>query len=242
MKRRFEDRCMVPKNHWLDHAEIKYGREFVNESKSIVNLIVLLSTFPVFWALVQQQSSRWVFQASKMDGDFGLFSIKPDQLGVLIPFFNVILVPIFEKFIFPLIAKIGIKSLLQRVACGMVLASVAFIMSAYLEAEINKTRISMLYLIPQYILIAAAEALVWVAGISFAYTHAPTTMKSIINSLLYLTTAGGNLIVFIISGVELFESQMMEFVFFALLRLIDTLIFVFLTIRFKKNEMTNESA
>lgn len=224
---------MLPRKHWLDHAEIKYGQQFINESKNVLDVIVMFLPLPVFWALVQQQSSRWVFQATKMDGNLGWIIVKPDQLTAIIPIFIVILVPIFDRLLFPLMAKMNIKSPLQKMTSGMICAGISFLVAAYLEVIIAERDVSILWMLPQYFLIATAEVLVWVANLSFAYTQAPPTMKSIINSFVYLTVAGGNLIVFVISSVNLFDSQLYEFLFFAFLMLIDTAIFIILSIKYK---------
>lgn len=223
---------MVPKIHWLDHSELKYGRQFVAECKKVLNIIVIFLPQIIFWALVQQQSSRWIFQAKKMNGDLGWYTIKPDQLVVFIPIFIVILVPIFEKFLFPLISKIGIKTPLQKMTLGMACAVVAFLISAFIETKLGDSKISIFMLIPQYILIAAAEVLVWIASLAFAYTQSPQTMKSVMNSVVYLTVAGGNLLVLIISGAQIFESQVNEFLFFAFLMTLDTVVFISIAMRY----------
>lgn len=233
MKAKIQNRSSVPKSHWLDHAEPKYGPKFVAESKTVLSIILLFLTQPVFWALVQQQSSRWVFQASKMNLNIGGYAIKSDQLIVIVPIFIVILIPIFDRLLFPLIAKIGINSPLQKMTCGMGLAGISFIISSYIERTIDEHFISVFWLLPQYFLVAAAEVLVWVASLAFAYSQAPPTMKSIMNSLVYLMVAVGNVIVFIISGAQLFESQFYEFIFYAALMFVDTLILAVLAVRYK---------
>jgi proton-dependent oligopeptide transporter, POT family len=195
-------------------------------------IIIFLPQF-IFWALVQQQASRWIFQAKKMDGNIGFYTLKADQLVVFVPFFNMILVPIFEKILFPLMAKCGLKTLLQKITCGMICSVLAFLTSAYLETLIDDQKISIFALIPQYILIAAAEVLVWIASLSFAYTQSPSTMKSVMNSVAYLTVGGGNLLVLIISGAQIFDSQFSEFLFFALLMTLDAVLFIYLAMRYK---------
>jgi dipeptide/tripeptide permease len=188
---------------------------------------------PIFWALVQQQSSRWVFQASKMDGDLGFYLIKPDQLTVMVPIFVVMLIPTFDKFLYPLLEKFGIESPLQKMTCGMFCACASFLISAFLETQIEVREISIFWLIPQYILIAAAEILVWVSSLTFAYTQAPLSMRLVMNSCVYLTVAGGNIIVFIISGAQIFNQQFYEFLFFACLMFIDCLVFIALAVKYQ---------
>jgi dipeptide/tripeptide permease len=232
---------MVKKKHFLDHAELRFGREFVTESKSILSVIIVFLPQIIFWALVQQQSSRWIFQAKKMDRVIGGLEIQPDQLVVFVPIFIVILVPIFEKFLFPQIAKIGITSPLQKMGCGMGCSVIAFLISAYIETQISEKSLSIFLLLPQYILIAAAEVFVWISSVQFAYSQSPAKMKSVMNSFVYLVVAFGNLIVLIISGTQIFDSQVYEFLFFALLMLLDAIAFVFIAMRYKYVADVNNS-
>lgn len=91
-------------------------------------------------------------------------------------------------------------------------------------------------MIPQYILAALSEVFLWVSNVSFAYKEAPKSMKSVVSAMVYLSIAGGSLIIFFISGLKLFESQVYEFLFFALLMFVDTIIFIVLAMRYKYNE------
>lgn len=73
-----------PKEHWLDYAESTFGRKLVLETKILLNVLVLYLPLPFFWALFDQQGSRWTFQATRMDGDVGFYVIKPDQMQVIL--------------------------------------------------------------------------------------------------------------------------------------------------------------
>lgn len=66
--------------HWLDYAEPAYGKQMVNDIKSILKILLLFVPLPLFWALFDQQGSRWTFQATRMDGNIGFMQIKPDQM------------------------------------------------------------------------------------------------------------------------------------------------------------------
>lgn len=43
------------KAHWLDHAEAKYGKKLVEDTKSALRVLVLFLPLPMFWALFDQQ-------------------------------------------------------------------------------------------------------------------------------------------------------------------------------------------
>jgi len=73
-------------DHWLDGAKAKHSGAIVEDVKGLMRVLVLLLPTPVFWALYDQQSSKWVFQASSMDGHVPWFfdvTIQPDQMQVL---------------------------------------------------------------------------------------------------------------------------------------------------------------
>jgi dipeptide/tripeptide permease len=228
------------KQHWLDHSEAKFGPKLVKETKVLLNVLVMYLPLPIFWALLNQQSSRWVFQATRMNGDIGWYTIKPDQMIVLGPISITILIPLFNQFGFPLLARLGIKSPLQKMSLGMIVAGISFLVSAYVEMQIAQRDISILYLFPQYFLVSISEILLWVANVCFAYTQAPKSMKSVMTSSVYLSVAGGSLLVFFISGFRIFSSLVHEFLFYAGLMFIDTVIFGVLAKRFKY--IDNEAA
>lgn len=205
----------------------------VAETKTVLNVLVMYLPIPLFWALHAQQASRWVFQATKLDGHIGWYTIKPDQMIVLNSFLGVVLIPVFEHFIYPLLSKIGIKTVLQKITLGGVLAGMSFVLAAVVEFQIGKEFNSILWMFPQYLVMVMAEILIYSANLNFSYTEAPASMKSVMMAFMYLTVAGGSLIVVLISGVAFFESQAYEFLFFAGIMFIDIFIFGILATRYK---------
>lgn len=122
----------------MDYAEPKYGEKLVSDVKSLLKILVLYLPLPVFWALFDQQGSRWTFQATRMSGDvFGLFQIKPDQMQVINPLLILAFIPLFDCFIYPLLAKCGIKRPLQKLTFGGILAALAFLISGIVEIELE---------------------------------------------------------------------------------------------------------
>jgi hypothetical protein len=51
------------------------------------------------------QGSRWTFQATRMNGQIGSWIIKPDQMQLLNPAFILILIPTFDRLIYPFLNK-----------------------------------------------------------------------------------------------------------------------------------------
>ena len=222
-----------PKTHWLDYGVEFYGQKLVNDTKTILNVLVIFIPLPLFWALHAQQASRWVFQATKMNGNIGWYTIKPDQMIVLNSFLGIVMIPVFEQLLYPLLSRVGIKTSLQKMVLGAVFGGVAFIFAGILELEVEKDFISVLWMFPQFLAMIMGEILIYTANLNFSYTEAPAEMKSVMVSFMSLTAAGGCLIVIFISGVSFFESQAYEFFFFAIIMLIDALLLGFLVTKYK---------
>lgn len=132
-------------NHWLDWSEQKYGSKLLRDTKIILNVLIIYLPLPLYWSLIQQQSSKWIFQATRMNGDIGWYTIKPDQIVVFGPMLITFLIPLFNEIIFPFLEKIGIKSTLQKMSCGMICAALSFFMSAFVELKISNSNISIIW-------------------------------------------------------------------------------------------------
>lgn len=177
-----------------------------------------------------------------MDGDLGIYTIKPDQMIVVNSLLAISLIPFLDKFIYPLLEKIAIKSFLQRLIFAGFLIIIAVVLSAIVEIESNKHTISILWQLPQYLVIAVAEILTYLSQLNFSYKEAPASMKSVMMSLLYLAMGGGDLIVALVSGSKMFSSRAAEFAFFAALMSVNLVIFSLLAHRYKHvdHEMIKE--
>lgn len=228
------------KQHWLDYGEDKYGKTLIRETRLLVNVLSLYLPIPLFWALFFQQSSRWVFQAVKMNGDLGFYTLKPDQLLFINPLMVLILIPLFDYVIYPQLSKIGIKTALHKILLGGILSGVAFIISAVLETQINVQYLHMGWMMPQYLCISVSEVLVNLSLIHFSYSEAPSSMKSILQSVRLLAVGLGNMIVAIVAGSKLIDSQMYEFILFAGLMFVDMIIFAMLAKRFNSLKQIDE--
>uniref|UniRef100_A0A6P7H146 Peptide transporter family 1-like n=1 Tax=Diabrotica virgifera virgifera TaxID=50390 RepID=A0A6P7H146_DIAVI len=89
------------------------------------------------------------------------------------------------------------------------------------------------WLLPQYIIITAAEVMFVITGLEFSYSQAPTSMKALLQASFLLTTAFGNLIIVIISSMEIFEKKSHDFLLYCGLMIADMLIFSYLAMRYK---------
>lgn len=145
IKMKFKAKKSDSKEHWLDWSESKYGLKLVRDTKIILNVLVMYLPLPLYWSLIQQQSSKWIFQATRMNGNLGWYTLKADQMVVFGPLLITVLIPLFNEVIFPFLEKIGIKSTLQKMSCGMICAALSFVVSAYIESVISHSNISILW-------------------------------------------------------------------------------------------------
>ncbi|XP_060054266.1 solute carrier family 15 member 2 isoform X2 [Erinaceus europaeus] len=127
---RFKNRSRnIPKRqHWLDWAAEKYPKQLIMDVKALTRVLFLYIPVPMFWALLDQQGSRWTLQATKMNGNL-----------VLNPFLVLIFIPLFDVVIYRLVSKCGINfTSLRKMAVGMILACLAFGVAALVEMKINE--------------------------------------------------------------------------------------------------------
>ncbi|ODN00565.1 Solute carrier family 15 member 2 [Orchesella cincta] len=95
--------------------------------------------------------------------------------------------------------------------------------------------IHILWLLPQYVLMAWGEILFIVSGMEFSFTEAPASMKSVLQAIWHLMNACGNVIVIIAAMFHGHSphSQGTEFFTFAGLMMADSIVFAFMAWRYK---------
>lgn len=235
--------------HWLDAAKVRHNEEVVEDVKSLLQVLIVLLPAPLFWALFDQQSSKWVFQARDMDGQvswLGHVVIQPDQMQAMNPVLILLMIPLYDQVIYPLLGKLGFAlKPIRRMSIGMLLGALAFLVSGLLQvaidsrasvntvlhistpvststgmsntfSSVDEKLVSMFWQIPQYVLVTAGEIMFSITGLEFAYSQAPNSMKSVVQSVWLLTVAAGNLVtvaIVAIMGDRLSKAN--EFFFFS---------------------------
>ncbi|KAL4150030.1 hypothetical protein QTP88_003878 [Uroleucon formosanum] len=124
--------------HWLDLAGDKYSKTEVSDTKAALEVLYTFIAYPVFWALYEQQGSRWTLQATLMDGKLdGIgWEIKPDQMQTIHPLLALLLILSFDRLLFPFLAKFGIRRPLQKLIFSTSMAVIAFLLTAILQYKI----------------------------------------------------------------------------------------------------------
>ncbi|XP_072396365.1 solute carrier family 15 member 1-like isoform X3 [Diabrotica undecimpunctata] len=93
--------------------------------------------------------------------------------------------------------------------------------------------VNILWQLPQYFFISVAEIMFGVAGLEFSFTQAPRSMKTVTVAGWYLSVAVGNLIVIVITQINLFNSQAHEFFLFAVLIVAVMMVFMEMASKYK---------
>lgn len=103
-----------------------------------MQILYLYIPLPIFWALFDQQSSRWTLQAVQMNGRLGGWAIKPDQIQVVNPLLVIAMVPVFEWAIYPTMDKFtNLNRPLKKMVMGGLLAALSFIICGFFQLGIE---------------------------------------------------------------------------------------------------------
>ena len=199
--------------HWFfSSAAKRFGEEAAEGPRAVLRIISIFFLVSVFWALFDQHASSWVRQAQRMNLDLVLpwstsdadgksvpavLSMLPSQISALNPLMVMALIPFNTFFLYPFISKRGWEMTpLRRMTIGMMTASLAFVVVAMIQVRINaggdEDMISVLWQFFPYLIMTQAEVMVSITGLEFAYTQAPTRMKSTIMGFWLLSVSLGN--------------------------------------------------
>lgn len=179
----------------LDVAKEKFDHQKVEDVKTVYNVLAVFAFIPIFWALWDQNLSEWVLQATKMDRHILGINLLPEQIQTVNPFFLLVFIPIFNYWLYPFLDKKGLKTTpLRRIGAGLVLTAISFVIIALIQTSIDGGATPAIgWQVLAYAILAAAEVLVSITGLEYAYTQASKSMKSTMIAIWLLTTALGNL-------------------------------------------------
>lgn len=102
-----------------------------------MRVLFLYLPLPIFWALFDQQASRWTLQAIRMNGQLGNYTIKPDQIQVINPLLVILFIPVFDYLIYPFMNTIGLNKPLKRMVIGGLLAALSFGVCGFIQTQIE---------------------------------------------------------------------------------------------------------
>jgi POT family proton-dependent oligopeptide transporter len=199
--------------HFLDSARSEHPAETVEGVKAVFRILSIFAFIPFFWMLFDQKASTWVVQARSMDLRIGSWNFEPSQMQLVNPALIMLLIPFTTGVVYPAFKRLGWElTLLRRMPIGMALGATSFVIAGLLNIPVAAgEKLSVLWQILPYLVLTVSEVLVSISGLEFAYTQAPLTMKSVIQSFWKLTVAAANLAVALASALAFFRGTALFF-------------------------------
>lgn len=176
--------------------------------KSLLRLAALFTFVAMFWALYDQSGSAWVLQAKDMDRVlWNGFEIDQSQTHALNPVLILLFIPLFTYGVYPAINVVFPLTPLRKIGIGMVFCAASFAICAYIEnllaiaAADQGPKPWIMWQVPAYILMTAAEVMISITCLEFAYTQAPRRTKSMVMSVYLLSVSMGNLFTSLVNKI-----------------------------------------
>ena len=160
-----------------------YAREIFQADtlKIIGNLLIPVPFVAMFWALWQQNFSSWVLQAERMDRHLFGREWLSAQIQTVNPLFILTMLPLFSYVIYPALGRVWRLTPLRRIGLGLFTTSVAFLIVAWIQTRIDAGATPHIrWQILAFLVLTAAEIMVSVTHLEFAYTQAPKKLKSLV--------------------------------------------------------------
>ncbi|XVF62813.1 hypothetical protein PTKIN_Ptkin09bG0038700 [Pterospermum kingtungense] len=208
----------TPTIRFLNKAAVKTGSmdpwmlcsvTQVEETKQMLRMIpILIATF-VPSTMVAQINTLFVKQGTTLDRNIGSFKIPPASLAGFVTISMLVCVVLYDRFFMPIMQKLtknprGI-TLLQRMGIGLVIHIIIMIIASLterhrlsvarehgLDENGGQLPLTIFILLPQFLLMGAADAFLDVAKIEFFYDQAPESMKSLGTSYSSTSLGIGN--------------------------------------------------
>ncbi|KAJ7650152.1 peptide/h+ symporter protein [Roridomyces roridus] len=188
-------------------AHITWDDEFVGEVHRTMSACKVFLFFPIYWLCYSQIDGNLGTVAAGMT----LKGTPNDLIQNLNPISIIIMIPIFERGIYPLLRRYGINfTPLKRITAGFVVAGLAMVYAAVLEYYLYKTSPCSNHLPSEctsadgnpnaspinvwvssgpYILVGMSEIFASITSLEYAYTKAPQRMKSVVMAFSQFQTA-----------------------------------------------------
>ncbi len=223
------------------------GKEFLKELfspegiKAIGKLSIVFVFVSVFFSLYDQTGSSWVLQAEKMDRIVFGIEWLPSQVQSVNPILIMIFIPLFSYLVYPAVNKYFRLNSMRKISIGLFLTVIAFLIPAWIENRIAAgLKPGIEWQLLAYVLITAAEVLVSITCLEFAYTQAPKKLKSVIMALFLLSISMGNAFTSLVNlyiqkedGTSILEGAD-YYLFFAGVMLVTSILFIIVAVIYKE--------
>ncbi|KAK9087804.1 hypothetical protein Syun_030198 [Stephania yunnanensis] len=194
----------TPSLRLLDKAAVRVGKDTpwmlcsvtqVEETKQVLRMIPILAATFVPSTMVAQANTLFVKQGTTLDKHIGRFEIPPASLLVFLTISILISIAIYDRLFVKVMKKWtrnprGI-TLLQRMGIGLVLHVMIMVVASVTESKrlrfakyhglVAKGEVpsTIFVLVPQFVLMGMADAVLEGGKMEFFYDQAPESMKSL---------------------------------------------------------------
>jgi len=149
--------------------------------KALRNLLILVPFAAIFWSLWQQNFSSWVIQSEKMNRLLFGIEWKPAQIQTVNPIFILVMLPLFSYVLYPLLGIFFRVTPLRKFGMGLFITALSFVIVGWIQTRIDAGETPhILWQILAFVALTAAEVMVSVTHLEFAYTQAPKKLKSLV--------------------------------------------------------------
>ncbi|XP_047095061.1 protein NRT1/ PTR FAMILY 5.10-like [Lolium rigidum] len=193
----------------VEHGDCPENTAIAAEVRSIARLFPIWAACLVYGVVFAQPPTLFTKQGATLDRRVGSssFQVPPAALQCFMTTSMITCVVLYDRILVPVARKVsGIASgitMLQRIGAGMGLAAVAFVVAALVEMRrLGVARdagvvdqpdavvpMSLWWIVPQYLLLGAADVFTMVGMQEFFYDQMPSALKSL-GLGLYLSVIG----------------------------------------------------
>lgn len=190
-------------------AEFPWTDKFVDEVSRSIYACKVFVFYPIYWLVYGQMINNFVSQAGQME----LHGMPNDMLQAINSLTIIVFIPICERFVYPFIRRFTPFKAITKIFWGFMFGAASMAYAGILQHYIYQAgpcydspkncapefknvpnHIHIGIQIPCYFLVGMSEILASITGLEYAYTKAPTSMKSFIMSLFLVTNAVGSAI------------------------------------------------
>ena len=126
----------------LERARGVHPDDAVDGVRAVLRILIVFALVTPFWSLFDQKASTWIVQANTMTTQVNLlgwtFDVIPAQMQALNPLLVMLLIPINNIVLFPLMRKMGVEPTpLRRMTAGIALSAAAWIVVGNLQVALD---------------------------------------------------------------------------------------------------------
>ncbi|KAF5310260.1 hypothetical protein D9619_010175 [Psilocybe cf. subviscida] len=188
-------------------AWMTFDDQWVDEVKRGVKACSVFAWYPIYFIrgaglTYNQLNNNLISQAAEMS----THGLPNDILSNMDPITIVILIPLFDLFLYPALRRMGINfSALKKITAGFMMGAAAMVWAAVVQHYIYKTSpcgnfaanckppnvspLNVWIQVGAYILIAISEIFASITGLEYAFTKAPKNMRSLVMSIYLFMSA-----------------------------------------------------